>query len=349
MNENMNNEKSAKLFVNSLFTFIIFVIITLIFFITIYARPNTNSITYSEKSNISYNVCLKNNRYFDTNCLEGGKTYVADLINHINIDFSYILNSSELLNQNYSYNITSRVLATSKEDSNKVIYDKTEILEENKNFSDKSKNIANIKKSIKLNYNDYAKIITDFKKDYVLALDSKLIITMNIKYYGTYSDDFDAINKTKSLTIEMPLSEQTVSINKSDDINIDKTIYKNIEDNKIINYILCFFIISDLILLIIVMYAIMKIRPYKEEYLRKLEKILKEYDRAIVTIKKNVDLSEYKVIEVETFEEMVDARDNLEKPILFYKSKRTDKSTFIIINNDEAYVYTLTAKYGGKQ
>ena len=85
--------------------------------------------------------------------------------------------------------------------------------------------------------------------------------------------------------------------------------------------------------------------PYKQEYIKKLEKILKEYDRAIVTVTKKPDTTKKSINNVPSFEELLDARENLEKPILFYQNRSGSKSTFIIINDKEAYVYTLSLDY----
>lgn len=350
MEKKLHMKKSSKILLISIAMFILFGGLTFVFFIRNFTNSHTNSITYNEKSNANYTVCLKSNSYFENNCLDAKRTYVADIIDYINVNFSYLISSSSILTQDYSYNITGQVIATSKEDTSKVIYDKTQSLVENKIIKNNKGTSADINESLKINYGDYSNIITNFKKDYVLALDAKLILTMNINYKGVFNNNFDEISRTKKITIEIPLSEQTVSIiTNTNNENNNKTIYKKIDNNQMIKLLLLTLIIINLIIIIIIIISIYKLKPYKKEYERKLEKILKEYDRAIVTIKKLPDIEGKNIVEIDNFEEMLDARDNLEKPILFFQSKKEDRSIFTIINEKEVYIYILQVEFGSNR
>ena len=71
---------------------------------------------------------------------------------------------------------------------------------------------------------------------------------------------------------------------------------------------------------------------------------MKEYDRAIVKTRTMPDIDDLKVIEVESFEELIDARENLEKPILFIDINPGQKSCFLIINDRDAYKFILKEK-----
>lgn len=315
--------------------------LTVFYFSHYYTNSFTNSITYNQKENIDYEVCLKQNNYFSEKCLASNKTYVADIIDYINLDYSYSLNASERLKQTYTYNVTTEVVATSKEDSSKIIYDKKDVLIQDTKAKNTG-NAANISKSITLNYNDYSGLITNFKKDYVLALDAKLIVTMNINYSGFYDNNFDKVTDSKALTVVIPLSEQTVAITTNNNKETTyKTIYKHMDRTIMTKLLFTLLVILDALVFTYLLYVLLKLRPAKREYLRELDRILKEYDRAIVNVNELPDVSNRNVIKVSTFDELLDARDNLEKPILFYKYVRKDKSVFTIINETEAYIFTL--------
>ena len=68
---------------------------------------------------------------------------------------------------------------------------------------------------------------------------------------------------------------------------------------------------------------------------------MKEYDRIIVTLSKMPNLDEYKIIEVDSFEELLDAKQNLDKPILHIEIHKNQKSCFLILSGNEAYRYIL--------
>ncbi len=321
------------------------IILTIAFALFSLMKNRVEKVTYTENSNIDYMVCLKKNNYFKEKCLDNTKnSYVADILDYITLDFSYFMNVSTKIDQEYNYNITAKILATDKEDSSKVVYNKTTTLVENKKVNDNSKSIANMKEQVKINYADYNDIITNFKKDYVLALDANLIITMNINYKGKYSKDFDEINTAKQMSVTIPLSEQMITITTSTKKENKTSILEKKEKGKTDKIIMKGLIGLDAILAGILIFSIMKSLPYKKEYLKELEKILKEYDRAIVSTNNLPSFKNHNQIEVPTFEELLDARENLERPILYYQSKTEDKVIFCIMANKEVYIYTLEAK-----
>lgn len=321
-------------------------LVTIIFCIYTYSKDHTDSVNYTEKTKVDYSVCLKENNYFGNQCLDSNKTSIipiADLIDTINIDFSYLMNLSTTVKQDYTYNITAQVVATSKEDESKVIYDKKELLVKNQKVTDEKSSNAAINKKIKIKYGEYNTIITNLKKDYVLALDANLIITMNIRYNGQYTEEFDPISSNKQMSIVIPLSEQTIAIETvGDNSNTTNTLYKNV-DEKYSLAILLVLIAINFVVAIVMIISIIKSIPYKKEYHKKLDRILKEYDRAIVSTTKLPSFKGYNLISIPTFEELLDARENLEKPILMYQSKQEDATTFCIMTDKEVYIFILEA------
>ncbi len=152
------------------------------------------------------------------------------------------------------------------------------------------------------------------------------------------------------MSIVVPLSEQTVYMNtanskykKSDTlVKINKSKkYYTLHNILIVLYA----IDSIMIIILIVMFVYMF--PKQSEYSRKIRKILKTYDRAIVKIKVMPPINNLKLIETESLEELIDARDNLEKPILFYENNHKNQAVFIVTNITEAFIYIIDA-YEGK-
>jgi len=100
------------------------------------------------------------------------------------------------------------------------------------------------------------------------------------------------------------------------------------------------FIIS-LAFLIRLLIFVKKTTAKKTIYDITLAKILREYDRVIVNSKKIVDLDNNNVIDVNNFSELLDVRDNLEKPIIFSELHKGQKSIFIVKTPNETYRYIL--------
>lgn len=81
-------------------------------------------------------------------------------------------------------------------------------------------------------------------------------------------------------------------------------------------------------------------------YNNTVNRILRDYDRLIVNGQVTLDESKYSnVVIPETFEEMVDASQNLKSPILFYEVIKGEKCFFVITKDDTLYKYRLTRAY----
>ena len=145
------------------------------------------------------------------------------------------------------------------------------------------------------------------------------------------------------MSIVIPLGEQTIDIindgntySNNDIINMKKVK----SDNK--KYIMYILIGVDVLILLFILSVIFKMKPKERKYEKKLKKIFKTYDQAIVILNKKPDLSIHEVIEIFSFEEMLDARENFNKPILSYRETNgEEKCYFIIINENQAYFYIL--------
>ena len=80
----------------------------------------------------------------------------------------------------------------------------------------------------------------------------------------------------------------------------------------------------------------------KNKYDKFVGKILKEYDRLIVESYTIVDFSNYEIIKVNRFEELLDVRDNLKVPINYYVVTPHQKAYFYIVSTN-IYLYTVKA------
>ena len=79
----------------------------------------------------------------------------------------------------------------------------------------------------------------------------------------------------------------------------------------------------------------------KSSYEQKLSQILRDYDRLIVIARNGyVSADEKQIVKVESFEELLDARETLQKPIIYYKVNDV-KSEFMVEDDDKLYKFVL--------
>ena len=86
---------------------------------------------------------------------------------------------------------------------------------------------------------------------------------------------------------------------------------------------------------------VFKVMGTTSMYQRKLNKILREYDKYIVISRGDYDVDGSKrLIKVASFGELLDARNTLEKPIVYVKVNNV-KSEFYVEDSESIYKYTL--------
>lgn len=306
------------------------------------------NVGYSETGNADYKVYLKENDYYDRKFLDSGMQYVANIINTINSRFNYEIHADENMDFTYKYKITGKLIISDPIDTNKVLHTKNYNLLEEKEDKISSNNLV-INEDIDIDYDKYNKYVSSYKMDYGLAVDSKLIVTMDINVNGNYKEKKEKLNKTKKLQISIPLNEQTININiLSDKINESGNLSSNISTtikNKVSFVVAIIVLLISLLGIGLAVYLFLENRK-KNIYSITVNKILKDYDRIIVN--GNVELNENSFknkIYPETFQEMVDASQTLNSPILYYEVIKDEKCFFVIIKDDTMYKYRLTRAY----
>ena len=307
----------------------------------------TYALTYKEKGNIDYKVYLKKNNYFEEKYLEKNRQYVASLIDHIDIDFNYVFKTNKKVNYKYYYYIVANLKATEPDDETAILYNKNYMLTEKKELKKSNKNKYSIKKNININYDKYNNIINQFKSDYILSLNSKLNVKLVVETKADYKDFKDSINTISTTELNIPLSEKTINIS----IQTKETDNKReIQEHSKFELINILYIILGILLILIDIYLLIKyflnvkkILGKPSKYNKKIKKILNEYDRIITNTTKFPNLKSYEVLNVTKFEELVDASEKVEKPILYCETEKNKKSEFIVIDKKIAYYYQIDA------
>ena len=302
--------------------------------------------SYQEDNSVHYKVFLKENDFFETPYLDENKTYITSLIDHLNIDFQYLINFSEEVSGNYEYVIKAIISADKADNAVGNYWTKEFVVKELSKLDVKDKKEYLIRENIDIDYNQYNDLLNEFKKATQVTTDAKLTIKMEVK--NDVGTEDAKVKNSRNLSFSIPLSELTVE-GKADteSDNGSNTISKQIRDNNP-KFIFCRVvgIISTLTSFVMAfsIYKLYRRMILKDIYKHKLKKIITTYDGVIVNVKNMPDLSNYNVIMVTSFEELIDAHSEVRMPINFYESTRKKESFFVLINGSQAYVYRFNLR-----
>lgn len=306
-------------------------------------------VNYNETGDIDYKVYLKDNSFYSDKYLGKDMQYVASLIDRININYKFDMKTDNNLNFNYKYNIKADLLITDPNDNNKILYKKSNVLVSDKKNKGTLSNFM-VNDSVNIKYDEYNSYVNAFKKTYALSVKSKLIITMEVTTEAKskiLKEDFNKVNK---LSLAIPLSEQTVDIGiDTSSINNAGTLDKNYisQIKKPVVLVLGLIVgILSLALLYISLYTLFSGRSKIDVYKTTISRILKEYDRAIVTSKSidSIIEEEHNVIKVESIDELLDAHDTTGQPILYSELVPNDVSCFMILDDKLLYKLIIRRK-----
>lgn len=299
-------------------------------------------IAYEEKSNISYKVLLKDKFIYDDVYLDEGKSYIASLIDKFIVDYKYINTLSEKVNYTLDYNIKADLIVYDTNNDSKPVYTKQYVLLDTKKIKNTGRVVQAEVLKQEIDYNEYNKVVNELKKE--LIPNANLVISFNTKFVGKSSKLSEDIISNKTSSLSIPISQRTINVDlKKNSLKDTKTI----TDNKSLDIGTVLLIgLTILVLLIVIVYFIIyiiKTGHKKSKYEQKLDKILREFDRAITeaTGKYVVDRKATS-IPVKDFMELLDVHDNLNLPIVYYKIN-SDNSIFVIRNNGEVYYYKISS------
>lgn len=348
VNEKFVDETKRKNLIVSYFCLIFIIFIISLSFALIYINKNKDYyINYDEKSLIDYNVYLKENEFFENNYLESDNQYIASLINYIDANFKYKLDFEESnVNFKYSYRIEAIVNVEERSNQKSLYKFGEDLLEQNEQIANSSTKLL-INEQIKIDYNTYNDKIKKFINLYGLdEINSTLSINMYITVDGSCDEFKEDTNNESVMTLTIPLTTKTVGIDISNNLVNSQDNVMVCKDN---NPLTILFLIFSMLLLVVDIMIITKLIKYIEstrsaesKYEKELKKILYNYHSYIQEMNNAFDLTDYKLIDIKTFNDMLEIRDTENKPILMTSSKEKKTTYFIIpTNTNLLYVYRL--------
>lgn len=326
---NFKKKSEKKKFLFSVIGMILSVIILGITLL-IYKNSNKVLFDYSIKNEVNTRVLLDDNEFFSTN--QSNKTYVASLINGIIVEF----NNNLLLDNEYNYDksLIAKVEIVDSNDNNSVVYEYSDdILKNIKGTISGNKDDKIIQN---IDYKKYNSISNKYRNKIKFATSSRL----RIIYTNNISTDSGIKEKIKNEII-IPLSTDTVEIEKNYKPFIENKVYEQKDNNTLL---VCLLIIGIIILIISLIEVILVLNRNKNNLTileKKYRKIMNNYNN-IIEVENDFFDKNLTTINVKYFVDLIDAQQELHIPILCYTDKVTGRTWFYIATDNYLYKYELT-------
>ena len=355
MNDNVKVVKHKRTRVNyrliiCIILFIVSFTVCLLFASRTVDRKKPEPISYSQTGNIEYKVYLNQNDFYSEKYLDMNKSYVASLINYIDINYDYLFVIGKKMDMDFDYRIIGELVIENSKGTGRYL-EKEYTLLDTKTKKMVSDNKLNIIENIKIDYAYYNQLANSFKSTYGVDINSYLNVYLEVNP-KTASNYTYKINEKNKVSLSIPLSEKAIEIKlNATNQNVVKQIMSDGEVifNQEYLFLEILFLIPSCVLLVIIICKLIVILDIYTPYDKYTKKTLKEYDRLIVETDSELDRDDYNIIEIKSFTELLDARDNLNLPILYFNSIPHHEGIFYIINHKDVYLLTINDEYLSKK
>ena len=305
-----------------------------------YKSGQSEGVAYTEKSDISYKVLLKPNNYYEKEYLDDKYNVVASLIDKFIVNYNYVNTFSSEVDYKVKYDVTASLIIYDSDNDEKPIYTKNYTLIDEKEVTGKGLiAIVNLQDNA-VNYDEYAAIVNQLKREVIP--NANLIVKFNTNFEGK-SDLLDTpIKSSKSSTLTIPVSQKTINVDIRKNTNAKEEYVK---PKVKINRSVIILIVSTIVVLVLFVIKyfvyVLKTMKKKSKYDQAVNKILREFDRAITEARGKLKLDRsLNTIEVKDFMELLDVHDNFNIPIVYYKLSNY-MCVFLVKNNNDVYYVVM--------
>ena len=322
--------------------FIVFLAICLFFASQTIVKTKSIPIRYSQNGNTEYKVYLHKNDFYTEKYLDMNKSYVASLINYIDINFNYVFDINQKTTMDFDYKIIGELVIENSKTNVPYLEKEYTLLDTKVRKLVQDKTLT-VKENIKIDYGYYNQLANSFKSTYGVDINSYLNVYLEIEPKTNKELNYKIKEKNK-ISLKIPLSEKAIEINL-DASNQNMVKHTTIDGERKFSLLflileIVFFIPACILLVKIICRIFNGLNDYSpfDKYVRKK---LKEFDRLIVETDSKLDTKDYNVIEIKNFTELLDARDNLNLPILYLNTIPHEEGIFYILSNNDVYMLTI--------
>mgnify|MGYP003301485344 CR=1 FL=1 len=297
-----------------------------------YNLNKTYYIEYHEGGNIDYNVFLKDNEFYEESYLGSNQSYVASLIDKIIADFSYAIDmDAEDVNYRYSYTIKSHLEII--DDGSKVpIFNPEYELVSVQNKMQNTSNRLLINEIIVINYDEYNNIANKFIETYDLSrVTSNIVVTLEVDVLSDCNAFTGSSVDTYSSELRIPLTTKTVNIKMTSAVPNEESkmlACTRGAGSEVFKTTAIVLGVVDILAILILVAFIYLTRTEDITYTAKIKKILSQYKSYIQKINNLFETMGYQIIQVDTFDEMLEIRDTIQQPILMLEDKANRETRY---------------------
>jgi hypothetical protein len=306
--------------------------------------PKSESYNYSIEQSAIVLPQYRKSSFFGATPDTTNTAFLTDLTDTIEAQFQYNFKASEATDLRYSYQASSKIHSLYGSDKSTANGQATVW---SKQFTllppvQKVQHSAylTINPTISIPFANYYKQMEQFRNAYSAPLSSELVVTYVVHLTGNVHGT--PLKEDKTSTITIPLDQQIYKISSQYDkttqhsLALGKT--KSLKDI-IAKAELPLAVVVLLLGLVSTAYGLRK-QLIKSPYQRKLEKIYRYHDGIIIRAKQPPDLSNKNIVDITSFEDMLNLEEELKTPII--ASKVNDYTTHFFISRDDiVYVFTL--------
>ena len=304
------------------------------------------SINYKENSKVNYGVNLIENEFYENNYIDEGIDIISGLIKNINVNFNYNLDIDEEIEYKYSYKLLAETQVKEKSKTNSIYEKKEEIINKAEQ-SGKSKRLV-ITEKLNLDYNKYNDEIKKLVDAYKLA-NTTSELHLNLYLNVTDKATGKKLNKEDNvMSLIVPLTTKTVEITVNENVknNQGEIILQQgqNQNTKYILFLASIMLLIGIITLVKLVKYISDTRSAEKMYEDDLKKILFDYKSYVQKVNNKIDYEDYKLIKIDTFNELIEMREEVQASILMYIEENIRKTTFMMINGNLLFEYILSAE-----
>ncbi len=302
--------------------------------------------SYTNTFSSDYSINLKDNSFIEESSLPSGQTYVADLIDTINMQMHYKYTDSENLPITYTYKIDAMVNAKYLDNGTEYsIWNRIDSIKSIPQPYTSSDDIS-IDESIKINYDKYHQEALNFKQTFGMSADAFLYIKLTVNTSTTVNSQIVENEYTSNYCITIGDKIAVVE----DKNNEEKTEYIKQENTNTTTSVNMPLLALNIVLMAISAYVIyfityrtQKLNYIRNEFKLELNRILKSCETRIVIVENKPQSDEESTVIVKDFGELIKLSEELYKPILCWISNQFDhnEANFFVISNKVKYVFIL--------
>ena len=298
-------------------------------------KANSNKIAYHKETSTNYVTYLKDNKFYNGQYLEEDYNFVANLIDYFKIDYNYKYTLSEKVNYVLTYDINALLEVYDTDNNSKPIHKKEYNIVPKTTISNNSEVINLDLLNEKIDYQTYNKIVQEWKKE--VSPNATLNIIFNVSWVGSTNKFKKQLSDSYTNVIKIPISERTINIEKPKNLLEDNILIEKIKVPFSFKITIVLTVLLIVVCLVRIVMLLISNSESKDKYDQKINKILREFDRAITEAKGKFEKNpKDNNIEVIDFFELMDVHDNLNVPIVYYKDSK-NKSTFVVRNEKDVY------------